>query len=242
MEQTTNSNNMAIPDTIRVKYSEKCFYKKYAYKVELVVADEQVGNYLRYTAWYRSWEDRQQVYRDRIALQLKIATFLENKFPEMENLKCRGEGIRLCLYLDSKEVVDSIINEFAEDIREVTIPLSNKHETLIVSDKRIRVRKHLFLKQFKYKVYLKGYNLDLNDRDEVYDWFLETLGSEGNGRYQLNHRLHDYCTGKSALKKWQFYGTTVAIYLNDEADIMITQLRFNNLYDYCEEAVLISDL
>lgn len=240
-----SSNNLKIPKHINIKVPEKCYYKKYTHRLEFEASTEKQA--ARMTVNH-SWSRRRVNYYDvRSEITQPIIKALakheteDNKF----DYRIRQEGYNVSLYFSDVKILELMLNH---PIKEKAIslhrPVNDKHLEFMEIDKKIRVRRTLFNKNYRYKLYIR--NTAKFRKEELIGfrtWLGETYPEAL--RVDINSGL-DYLfqTGGISNKSTSWYSASaiLAIYFNDEVDLMMAKLRLNEHISHIEEAILLSEL
>jgi hypothetical protein len=148
--------------------------------------------------------------------------------------RLRAEGKHLSVFSNDVTDLNSLMDQLSLNFHEIQMPINSKHSDILDRHRAVVVRNSLFDKKFKFKVYMKPeYKLREIRYNDVKE-YLENIKD-----YGLNHAMDRFFNSNMRTRG---IGWTAAIYLNDPADLMMFQLRFNNDIQKIEEAVLISSL
>jgi len=222
--------NLSIPNSVKQFSLERKYYKKYFYKIVIEVNMSKIkpGVPRIYHPWGFSalYSARQELLKEIIALPIQDA-----------DCKIRSENRWVSVFTNDTKFIELLFSYLGHRIVEYHRPVSNIHKEVVDQNRRIRVKKYLFEKVFKYKVY---FSQDWKHRTDGYsavkDW-LDGLENTNNTRWAVNATLRQYFNNTPGYK-----GYTVAVYLNEQEDLMMCQMRFHSEIQYIEEAVLISSL
>ncbi len=222
--------NLSIPKSVKQYSIERKYYKKYFYKIVLKVDESKIkpGVPRIYHPWGFSelYSARQDLLNEIVNLPIQDA-----------DCKIRSESRWVSVFTNDTGFIELLFNNLGHRIIEYHRPVSENHKETIDQNRRIRVRKHLFENNFKYKVY---FSQDWKYRADGYldlkNW-LDGIDNANGTRWEVNKTLRQYFDSISGYK-----GYTAAIYLNDPEDLMMCQMRFHSEIQYIEEAVLISSL
>lgn len=223
--------NLKFPKHVKQFFIERKYYRKYFYKVCFKVDDSKINSGIPriYSRFGNTglFEAQQNLIRE-----IYLATGDDNK-----DYKLRVESRYVSLFTNDEKIISELIDKLPHRMTEFHGTINNSHKEVIDQSRRIRVRKHLFEKKFKYKVYfIVDWKLRKNGYEEVQYW-LEQMENFDDNRWAVNQVLSKHFNSTSGYK-----GYTAAVYLNDPEDLMMCQMRFHSEIDYIEEAVLISTL
>ena len=248
-------SELTIPANVTVKVTEKQYFNKYPFKIELEASAEKSAQHAAYIAGARihSWE-----FRKRTASKVKteITNKLTRIIDEVELLsgntydyRLRQEGHTVSIYFSDITIMHLVLNSsLKRKIKALYKPYNDNHLAKMSVETRVRVRKSLFLGKYKFKTYLNVMLARKLDLADLGVWLQNSYPEEN--RYELNPGMK-YAIDRSKfyaaqqtqqkMRSWQ-YNTVLAIYVNDETDLMMLHLRLNNYISYAEEAVLVSEL
>jgi hypothetical protein len=176
----------------------------------------------------------------------KLMTLLKEEEERRDHefdYRIRQEGTTVSVFFSDPEIINLVFNDKLKGkVAVLYKPLNENHLTKMEVEKRVRVRHSLFLNKFKFKVYLKPYAMRKFNANELEDWLNETF--PGEDRMDVNPGLKKSFVKKNAKinKSSWHYNTTLALYFNDETDLMVSKLRLHDYISHVEEAVLISEL
>lgn len=229
MDRTMNLDNIELPTDCRVKYIEKMYYQKYIYKLRFEIDRSQLVR-SKHSGRYYSWVE----YANKRSLINQLSKSINNQLKDYD-YKIRTESFGLGVFTSDSNVVASLITNPPGKLLELIRPLNDKHIDIIDNHRKVVVRKTLFNKEFKFKVYLK-YNQEMVENR--YLPFKEFL-SESVQQWSVNKELVRLFSDD--MRKFR-YGYTRAVYLNSSEDLMMFQLKFNDYISKVEEVILLSDL
>ena len=152
------------------KYSTKLFYKTHTWRIALLQP-----------RW--SHPDRQDKaelqeiwYRNRC-----IEEYL--KLNESCGYKIRSDRSYF-VYLKRTDALEWIINNYNDQVIEVTGPVNSKHQDILLSDLQVVTRKQLWYKKFRYKIMSTRYGEHEHEIFEDMQNFC--VDSFEHGSYKLN--------------------------------------------------------
>jgi hypothetical protein len=235
MEQIMKLDDINLPSHVKVSFIQKQYYSKYFCKLVLQIDKSKVSQSI-----YRDygWKWNRARYQEIATLSKNLCTQIEIILKDLE-FKIRRENTEVSIFFNDESVVELLVKNLKGRIIELYRPLNEAHKEVVVESRRIRVRKSLFEKCFKYKVYLvTRWELREDRYKEFKDW-IDTMDNPFEERWKLNTGLYRMFNPKASVRS---AGYTMAIYLNDPEDLMMCQLKFNDKIQYIEEAVLLQDL
>lgn len=236
MAPTMTLDDIKLPSKVKVNFIEKQYYSKYFCKLVLQIDHKKVKSPVDQKKW--SWKYRQQ-YSEIAVLNRQLCKDI-TKTLDGQDIRIRRESDEVSVFFNDEEILQLLVSTFSDRMIEFYRPLNEAHKEVVVESRRIRVRKSLFEKHFKFKVYLSN---EWNLRERRYKEFQEWLESVDNSplyqRWKLNSGLARIFDPRASIRS---AGWTMAIYLNDPEDLMMCQLKFNDKIQYIEEAVLLQDL
>lgn len=240
-----SSNKLKIPKHIAIKVPEKCFYKKYTHKLEFEASVEKraAGMAIDY-----SWSRRRINYydvRSEITLPIRKALSKHETEDKKFDYRIRQEGYHVSLYFSDVKILELMLNNpIKEKAVSLHQPVNDKHLEFMEIDKKIRVRRTLFNNSYRYKLYIR--NTSKFRKEELIafrTWYNETYPEAF--RSDINSGL-DYLFQSGGVSSkstsWYTASTILAVYFNDEVDLMMAKLRLNEHISHIEEAVLLSEL
>lgn len=220
---------LVVPKYVKQYSIERKYYKKYFHKIVFKIDDSKIKPGLPriyhpgYSALYSA---RRDLLKKITGVSIQDA-----------DCKIRSEYRYITVFTNDVAFIEVLFNELGHLITEYHRPINDVHQQVIEQNRRIRVRKRLFENEFKYKVYFKqDWKLRNDSYSDVKLW-VEGIENKDGTRWAVNKTLEQYFYGSRAYK-----GYTAAVYLNDQEDLMMCQMRFHSEIDYIEEAVLISSL
>ena len=102
----------------------------------------------------------------------------------------------------------------------------------------------MFNKSYRYKLYIKNTTKFRKEELSAFNnWIKETFPDDS--RLAINAGLDYllvYGKTKERARSWYIHNTVLALYINDEIDLMLIKLRLNEHIAYIEEAVLLTEL
>lgn len=229
MDQITNLCNY-------IKYTEKMFYNRYIYKIVLKPAPPDYSDLdsirIDYFNRIRIIE-RARKRKNNLSFSKQIKTLLGDT-----DHKSRVDEHIVTFYLSNESDIQKIANDFKDNIIEIHCPINENHKNIISNNRKIRVRERLFDNNFKFKVNFKiNWQMREERFPEIREW-IDTLDNEGQ-RWAPNSVLKRFIRTN---REHRYLGWTIAVYLNDEADLFLCRLKFHNMIESVEEAVLVKDL
>jgi len=231
-------DDIQLPSWVKVNFIEKQYYSKYFCKLTLAIDSSKIkstGQKYEYDRWSYRYKHSSEIAGLNKKLCKDILRVLGEK-----DYRLRREGKDVSVFFNDEEILQVLKEQLPGRITEFHRPLNDAHKEVVVDNRRIRVRKSLFEKQFKFKVYLSN---DWNLRERRYKEFQEWVESMDNipfeQRWKLNSGLLRMFNPRASVRS---AGYTMAIYLNDPEDLMMCQLKFNDKIQYVEEAMLLQDL
>lgn len=254
---TTNLNELKIPPSVTIKIPEKSYFKKYTFKVEFEATREKEAHkermaqqtkasgygYNSYGSWRFSRPDMWSVKREVTNKFTTLLAEYEEKNDIKFDYRIRQEGYTVSVFFSDPVILELIFQDkLKSKVTTVYKPINENHLAKMEIEKRARVRKTLFLNEFRYKLYLKPYLMRKTNVSDIETWLQENFPEES--RVKVNPGLKIAFLNKdnkSGKYTWQ-YNTTLAIYFNDETDLMVAKLRLHDYISHVEEAVLISEL
>lgn len=227
---TATSMNLKFPDNVKQKFIERKYYRKYFYKLCFKVDDSKITPGIpRIYARFGN--------TDLFEAQQKLLSEICHYAGDGKDYKLRIEGRHLSVFTNNEQIIEDLVNKVSYRLTEFHSPINTSHREVIDQNRRIRVRKQLFDKKFKFKVY---FNQDWKHRDnnyvEVKNWLHNIENTDGL-RWGVNEVLQRHFDARAGYK-----GYTAAVYLNDAEDLMMCQMRFHSEIYIVEEAVLIDSL
>jgi hypothetical protein len=229
-------DDIKLPASVKVNFIEKQYYSKYFCKLVFQIDHSKIKSPISHEKW--TWRYREQ-YSEVAVLNKKLCKGILKTLGDRD-VRIRREGDELSVFFNDEEVLQLLTRQFSARIVEFYRPLNEAHKEVVVESRRIRVRKSLFEKHFKFKVYLSN---EWALRERRYKEFQEWTDSMDNSplyqRWKLNSGLLRMFNPRASVRS---AGYTMAIYLNDPEDLMMCQLKFNDKIQYVEEAVLLQDL
>jgi hypothetical protein len=243
---TTNSNKIVIPEHIKIKVPEKPYYGKYTHKLDLVATKEQTAATMRSLNNWRF--NRTNYYNVQVEITKPIKRIIadhELETGQVLDYRLRQEGATVNLYFSDTKVLELVLaDRITSKIVSLHQPINDKHLEVMEVNKKIRVRKSLFNKSYRYKLYIKNtIKFRKEELSSFNNWIKETFPEDS--RISVNTGL-DYLLVYGKIKErtptWYTYNTVLAIYINDEVDLMLMKLRLNEHIAYIEEAVLFTEL
>ena len=247
---TTNSNKLVIPRHIKIKVPEKCYYGKYTHKIDLVATKERTAAAARSSST-SSWNwriSRTNYYNVQNELTKPIKRILADYEAETDHVfdyRLRQEGSSVSLYFSDTKILELILaDRITAKVVSLHQPINDKHLEVMEINKKIRVRKSLFNKAYRYKLYIKNSTKFRKEELSAIDnWIKETFPEDS--RIAINSGLEYlllYGKTKEGSRSWYIHNSILAIYINDEIDLMMVKLRLNEHIAYIEEAVLLTEL
>lgn len=244
-------SELKIPANIQVNVTEKQYFNKYPFKIELeATVEKSAGTAAISSGNHHSWN-----FRMRTASKVKFEiTDKINRLFKSEELdtgktydyRLRQEGYTVSIYFSDPAIMNLLFNNsLKRKIKALYKPYNDNHLAKMDIETRVRVRKSLFLGKYKFKAYLSTMLSRKLNLVELVSWLEDAYPEEG--RYELNPGLRHavvrskFTAAQQKYRSWQ-YNTVLAIYVNDETDLMMLHLRLNDCISYAEEAVLISEL
>lgn len=248
MAMIMSLSEFKFPPHVVVKVPEKSYFKKYPYKIEFIASKEEQEYKTRQARNnYSSWRyNRPNFVNVKVEVTNKLQTLIKEAEEKRDiefDYRIRQEGTVVSIFFNDPEIISLVFDDKLKGkVTTVYKPLNENHLTKMELEKRVRVRKSLFLNKFKFKVYLKPYAMRKFNVSELESWLEETFPEEH--RMDVNPGLRKSFSSKDSKnnKSSWYYNTTLAIYLNDETDLMVSKLRLNDYISHVEEAVLISEL
>jgi len=243
---TTNSNDIVIPRHIKIEVPEKSYYGKYTHKLDLVATKEQSAATIRSLNNWRF--NRTNYHNVQVEVTKPIRRILADYALETGHeldYRLRQEGATLSVYFSDTKILELILaDRIVSKIVSLYRPINDKHLEVMEINKKIRVRKSLFNKAFRYKLYIKNTTKFRKEELSAFNnWIKDTFPEDD--RIAINAGL-DYLLvyGKTRerARSWYIHNTILAIYINDEVDLMLTKLRLNEHIAYIEQAILFTEL
>jgi hypothetical protein len=237
MVWTMTLDDIQLPAWVKVNFIEKQYYSKYFCKLVLAIDASKIKSTgQRYE--YDRWSYRYKRHSDIAILNKKLCKEVLGLLGE-KDYRLRREGKEVAVFFNDEEILQVLKEQLSKRITEFHRPLNDAHKEVVVDNRRIRVRKSLFEKHFKFKVYLTNeWTLRERRYKEFQEW-IDSMDNPRKERWKLNHGLTRMFNPKANTRT---AGYTMAIYLNDPEDLMMCQLKFNDKIQYVEEAVLLQDL
>lgn len=235
MEQIMSSDKK--PKKVSVINTAKLFFNKFPYKIvfeldrSLLVVNTGRVNY------------RGSVWSNLSSVRADLIRRVKNKIPEGMDHRGRAEDLRYSLFIDDISVFENLTTVMKDWVVEVSMPSNETHLQLMKDNHRIRVRKTLFLKKYRFKVNIKStWDNTFHDFVELRDW-LDNLAHEDDvDRWEPSSSLRRMFRDiDKKLSRYRYVNSTYSIYMNDEEDVMMLQLWLNKHYDSAEKVVLISE-
>jgi hypothetical protein len=245
-----NSNDIKIPKHISIKVPEKSFFKKYTHKLDFEAVAEKKAAAMTVN---NSWSYRRTNYynvKNEVTSPIKRVLTAHETEDKKFDYRIRQEGYKVSLYFSDAEILQLILNNpIKGKATSLYRPMNDKHLEFMEIDKKIRVRKTLFSKYYKYKLYIR--NTSKFRKEELLgfkSWLFETFPTERNAehpRIDINTGLsYLFTTGGVSGKSTSWYRSSaiLALYFDDEVDLMMAKLRLNEHISHIEEVILIKDL
>ena len=243
---TTNSNKIVIPRHIKIKVPEKSYYGKYTHKLELVATREKSAATIRsMNNWRFNRTNYYNVHQEVTNPIKRILADYELETSHSFDYRLRQEGTTVSVYFSDTKVLELILaDRIVSKIVSLHQPINDKHLEVMEINKKIRVRKSLFNKSYRYKLYIKNTTkFRKEELSALNDWIKDTFPEDD--RIAINDGLDYllvYGKTKTRARSWYIHNTILAIYINDEVDLMLMKLRLNEHIAYIEEAVLFTEL
>jgi hypothetical protein len=242
-----NSNELVvIPNHIVIRTPQKSFYKKYTHKLQFEAVKEKASTSFINNGHY-NWRARRSNYYN---VNVEITSIIRNILDEYQESKLdyriRQEGCTVNLYFNDNLILELMLRDrIVSNIVMLYRPLNPKHAEYMEIDNKIRVRKSLFNKQYRYKLYIK--NTAKFRKEELYNfrvWLEATYPDEHRAKTNVGLELCFAMDLNTLNKKpnWRTSNTTLAVYFNEDIDLMMAKLRLNEYVSHVEEAVLVSEL
>ena len=254
---TTNLDELKIPNSVTIKIPEKSYFKKYIYKVEFEATQEKQAHKNRmaqqtkssgygfssYGSWKMSRPDLWAVKREITSKFITLLAEHEEKNNIKFDYRIRQEGYIVSVFFSDPAILGLIFQDkLKSKVTTLYKPVNDNHLAKMEIEKQVRVRKTLFLGEFRYKVYLKPNLMRKINVEDIETWINDTFPE--TDRAQVNPGLKiAFLNGnnKNGKYSWQ-YNTTLAVYFKDETDVMVAKLRLHDCISHVEEAVLVSEL
>lgn len=243
---TTNSNKIVIPKHIKIEVPEKSYYGKYTHKLDLVATKEQSAAAIRSLNNWRFNRTNYYNVQQELAKPIKriLADYVHEQGPDFD-YRLRQEGAAISLYFSDTKILELILaDRIASKIVSLYQPINDNHLKVMEINKKIRVRKSLFNKSYRYKLYIKNTTKFRKEELSAFNnWIKETFPDDS--RLAINAGLDYllvYGKTKERARSWYIHNTVLALYINDEIDLMLIKLRLNEHIAYIEEAVLLTEL
>lgn len=223
--------NLSIPESVKQYFITRKYYKKYFYKISLeidrtLIRPSTAGFYYPFNRRSGLQDAQQSLLREICNLPVNDA-----------DCKVRTELRIVSVFTNDVEFIEEIFDKLGHRVIEFHSPKSDSHKEVLDQSIRIRVRKTLFENKFKYKIYFsQGWKYRSDNYSDIKDW-LDNMEDADGTRWSTNSTLKQHFNQTPGYK-----GYTVAVYLNDEQDLMMCQLKFHHEIQFIEEAVLISSL
>jgi hypothetical protein len=243
---TTNSNKIVIPKHIKIKVPEKSYYGKYTHKLDLVATREQSAATMRSMNNWRFNRTNYHNVQTEVTKPIKrILADYELETGQVLDYRLRQEGTTVSVYFSDTKVLELILaDRITSKIVNLHQPINDKHLEVMEINKKIRVRKTLFNKSYRYKLYIKNTSKFRKEELSAFNnWIKETFPEDS--RIAINAGLDYlllYGKAKERARSWYIHNTVLAIYINDEMDLMLAKLRLNEHIAYIEQAVLFTEL
>ena len=236
-------------DQVGVKYtlSNKAFYRKFAYNISL-----------RNISWWhnndRVAEQKRREYLALVFKQQKITKLMDRlgidyRFRREQNYN---------LYLSDTNIVRRILNTMSEDVLLIDGPKNEQHLDVLLSNRKIIVKPHLYYKKYRFKV---AYNTNTEFKQDimpVLQQYVKDVPPENikisNNYYKLIREMSKVAPSlppgsKSygQLASWHYRQRVspwniISVYFADEDDFVMYKMMVggNTLHEY--EVVLQQDL
>ena len=236
-------DNYNIPAHIRITPTEKNYFNKYAFRVEftvdksLLIADTNPKKTWRLSNNWTNFREVKQQLAAALGTALDVA---EAKLGSDIDCRMRSEGYGINIYFSDAQMLDIFVNtaDLVPLIRQITAPINQQHLDGLQINKVTRYRKSLFLKKYPYKVYMPETVKLAVDFKKIKQWVTETYNDDIE-RVELNSNLRRAFKGVQMHNRWS---CTHVMYLADETDLMMCQLRLHEHISLVEHAVLLSNL
>ena len=239
-------SELKIPKHVTIKVPEKCYFKKYTHKLEFEASAEKKAAGMRAG---NSWSMRRSNYynvRSEITSPIKNVLSSHESEEKKFDYRLRQEAYTVSLYFSDSEILELVLaSPIKGKLTTLYRPHNDKHLEFMEVNKKVRVRKTLFNRHYRYKLYIK--NTVKFRKDEIFGfkgWLRETYPEKD--RIDINSGLSYLFTTHTANKtkgtSWYRASAVLAIYLNDEVDLMMAKLRLNEHISHVEEAVLLEEL
>lgn len=158
----------------------KVFYRKHTWRVSFLQprwrdAEENLKN-----AWYRN---------------RRIEQYLKEHEP---NSKTRADSC-FFVYLTRSDIIPELLEQWGEDIIQITGPINSKHQDIMLDDLQIVTRHKLWYNKYRYKISsCRHGHVDQEIFEDMQNFCLDTFES---GTYKLNDTFR--ITSKAHQKKMQ---------------------------------------
>ena len=242
-----NSNELKIPKHVAIRAPEKCYFRKYTHKLEFEASAEKKAASM---AVSQSWSRRRYNYynvKSEITNPIKNILSSHETDDKKFDYRLRQESYTVSLYFSDSKILELMLSDpIKGKLTALYKPHNDKHLEFMEVNKKIRVRKTLFNRYYRYKLYVK--NTSKFRKDEIMGfraWLHETYPEKD--RIDINSGLSylfNFSSSPAANKgtAWYRASAVLAIYFNDEVDLMMAKLRLNEHISHIEEAVLLEEL
>lgn len=142
---------------MRINYTVKLFYKKYAYKILLETVTRPVAR------WNKSSSKDLMYINEWCGLYISEHDFrIQHRWQKQIKLETLWHQV---IYVKDIKSKDLILQKFGSRVKEIWQPFDQSHEDSLDIKNLVEVRKDLLYKKYRYAVYFKY------DRQQmIYPW------------------------------------------------------------------------
>jgi hypothetical protein len=218
--------------------SKEVWYNKFPYRLSFL------GYWITSEELEKLGTDNSSVRK----MQRNIKTFLKNKLVPIE-YRIRGSD-SFCVYLKTAEdvvtvmsIVDSVF------LREITGPISEKQESIMLSDVNVLVKQSLYYKKYRYKVDIVRFRDSADFLAELKDFVVSNFEED---TYKLSQGFRDYETfrsngipasvsifGSMYVGPWRYHGS---VYLKNYEDLCTLHMMYKKEINKTTKIVTTSEV
>ena len=229
------------------KLNTRVYYRLHTWRVSLYQPGWRSEGDLLKEAWYRN---------------RSIETHLKNNEPG--SWKTRADR-SFFIYLTKPDIIPDLIEHWGDSITEITGPLNDKHQDIMLEDLQIVTRPKLWYNKFRYKIMSTRYgdseheifedmqNLCVDSFEygtyKLNDTFRKTSKTHQK-KIQLKHSRMRYAGGGGPMANWQRtmfrnpmpYTATGSIYLINHDDVVTLHLMYKKYITKSQKVITFDEL
>lgn len=223
------------------KLNTKVYYKNHTWRVALYQPQYKADPDALKDAWYRN---------------RCIETHLKNY--ETSSWKTRADR-SFFIYLVKPDTISKIIDEWEEDIIEISGPMNSKHQDIMLEDLQVVTRKTLWYDKFRYKIMSTRYG---DIEHEIFSDMQEfCIDSFEHGTYKLNdtfrrttnsyqkknlliqsRRLPGSTFQRSLFRNGMPFTATGSIYLLNHDDVVTLHMMYKKYITKSQKVITFDEL